>query len=88
MPRASSAEVVRRKETVKLANFAESGSAQDSQPSGSSIVPSAGAVMRDAATNTGVSFATSPSTMPRQEVIAAVEFFRGYDEQRRTLPIC
>ena len=75
MPRASSAEVVRRKETVKSVIFAEGGRAQDSQPSGSSTVPSAGAVMRDAATNTGVSFATSPSTMPRQEVTAAMELF-------------
>ena len=62
MPRASSAEVVKQKETVKL----------------TSTVLSARAVKRDAATNTGVSFAVSPST--RQEVIAAMELFRGYDE--------
>ena len=73
MPRALSAENVRRKETVKTVAFAGA----DSQPSGSSSVPSAGAVKRDAATNT----AASPVTVSRQEVTAALNLFRSYDEQ-------
>ena len=73
MPRAASAEVVKRKETVKTVIFAGA----DSQPSGSSSTPSAGAVKRDAATNT----AASPATVSRQEIAAALNLFRNYDER-------
>ena len=73
MPRAASAEVVKRKETVKTVIFAGA----DSQPSGSSSTPSAGAVKRDAATNTVV----SPAAVSRREVAGALHLFRNYDER-------
>ena len=88
MRRAASAEIVKRTEIIKTVIFAGDGVAQDSQPSGSSTMPSAGAVMKDVATNTGVGFVASSSTVPRQEVAAAMELFRGYDEQAETPPTC
>ena len=84
MARSSSAdtEVARRKDAVKSVVILESGKVPDSQPSSSSFVPSAGAVTKDAATNTDVCWSVAPAARsPHQEVIMAAELFRGYDEQ-------
>ena len=81
MPRASSAEAVKRKEAVRVTSTVQSARAvarDAAMVRVTSTVPSARVVTRDAATSTGVSFAVSPDT--RREVTAAMEFFRGYDE--------
>ena len=76
MPRASSAEAVKRKEPVRVTSTVQSARAVARDAATvrvTSTVPSAREVTRDAATNTGVSFAVSPDT--RQEVTAAMELF-------------
>ena len=81
MARSSSAEPVRRNDTVRTVTILQGGMVLDSQPRGSSSAPSAGAVMRDAATNAEVSWSVAIAAQaPHQEVIAAAEFFRTYDE--------